>query len=89
LERNPSGKVPVLEKDGKVLYESAVVCDFLDEVFPQKPLQPKDPYQKAKDRLLFETHEKVLYYTFSDCNLYIHIYIYIYIDWPEKNVTKS
>ena len=34
LERNPYGKVPVLEDDGAVIYESAVIDEYLDEKYP-------------------------------------------------------
>lgn len=53
VERNPGGKVPVLEtKDGVVIYESLVVAEYLDEIFPStRPLLPKDPYKRAQDRM--------------------------------------
>jgi len=54
LERNPMGKVPALEKDGKVIYESLVVAEYLDEVYPEKPLLPKDPYERARQKILTE-----------------------------------
>ncbi|XP_072164681.1 glutathione S-transferase omega-1-like [Diadema setosum] len=54
LERNPAGKVPVMEYKGKVIPESLVICDLLDELFPDKPLWSKDPYQKAMNRLAME-----------------------------------
>ena len=42
LARSPMGKVPVLELDrGRRLSESAVITDYLEESFPQKPLLPK------------------------------------------------
>ncbi|KAG8235616.1 hypothetical protein J437_LFUL014874 [Ladona fulva] len=54
LEKSPLGKVPALEIDGQTIYESLIVSDFLDEKFPQRPLLPKDPMQKAKDKILVE-----------------------------------
>lgn len=55
-ELNPLGKVPVIEMpDGKVLYESAICCEFLEDMYPEKTqLSPKDPYEKHKQRLLIE-----------------------------------
>ncbi|XP_077998805.1 pyrimidodiazepine synthase-like [Glandiceps talaboti] len=52
LERNPKGLVPVLEHHGNVIYESLIVNDYLDAVFPDRPLNPKDPYKKAEDQML-------------------------------------
>lgn len=51
-EKNRSGKVPVLEDDGWVLPESAVIDEFLDERFPEPPLLPPDPGERAAARLL-------------------------------------
>jgi len=47
LAMNPNGVVPTLVHDGRVLYESSVVAEYLDEVFPDPPLLPADPYDKA------------------------------------------
>ena len=51
-EKNPSGKVPVLEEDGWVLPESAVIDEYLDERYPEPPLQPADPAERAFARLV-------------------------------------
>ena len=51
-EKNPSGKVPVLEEDGWVLPESAVIDEFLNERYPEPPLWPADPGERAAGRLL-------------------------------------
>jgi glutathione S-transferase len=40
LAINPLGQVPVLVHDGRVLTESSVINEYLDEVFPQVPLRP-------------------------------------------------
>jgi len=53
LARSPLGKVPILELDGgRRIAESGVICDYLEDAFPQKPLLPKDPYERAKVREL-------------------------------------
>jgi glutathione S-transferase len=48
----PHGRVPVLEEDGWVLPESAVVNEYLEERFPQPPLLPADQAARAAVRLL-------------------------------------
>jgi glutathione S-transferase len=48
---NPSGQVPVLVHDGKVITESTVIDEYLDEVFPDPPLKPADPYGRARMRI--------------------------------------
>jgi glutathione S-transferase len=53
LARTPAGKVPFLELDGgRRLCESQVICEYLEEAYPQKPLYPRDPFQRAKVREL-------------------------------------
>ncbi len=42
LRRNPAGKVPVLKIDGKILTESAAICEFLEELHPTPALMPTD-----------------------------------------------
>jgi glutathione S-transferase len=51
-EKNPAGKVPVLEEDGWVLPESAVICEYLNERHAEPPLWPADPGERASGRLL-------------------------------------
>ncbi len=51
-EKNPAGKVPVLEEDGRPLPESAVIMEFLEERYPEPPLLPRDPADRAAVRLL-------------------------------------
>jgi glutathione S-transferase len=48
----PSGRVPVIEEDGWVLPESAVINEYLEERFPEPPLLPADPGERAAARLL-------------------------------------
>ena len=53
LELSPLQKVPVLEVDGEVLFESAVINEYLDEI-TGGDLQPKDPLKRAKNRAWIE-----------------------------------
>ena len=53
LTRSPIGKVPFLElADGRRLSESAIIGEYIEDAYPQRPLLPKDPYQRAKVREL-------------------------------------
>jgi glutathione S-transferase len=51
-EKNPLGRVPVLEEDAFVLPESAVINEYLDERYPEPPLWPADAAERALARLL-------------------------------------
>ncbi len=50
-EKNPVGRVPVLEEDGLCIPESTVIMELLEERFPEPPLYPVDPAQRALARL--------------------------------------
>ena len=39
---NPTGKVPALDTGEMVIPESAVIMDYLEEMFPDRPLRPAD-----------------------------------------------
>ena len=57
-EKNPTGRVPVLEEDGRALPESAVIMEFLEERYPEPALLPPDPADRAFVRLLvFRDHD--------------------------------
>jgi glutathione S-transferase len=53
LSKNPLGRVPALElDDGRVLPESEVICEYLEDAFPEPSLRPKDPWARAQVRLI-------------------------------------
>jgi len=47
LAKNPMGKVPTLEDDGFVLWESTSICDYLASKRPERALAPVDPRGRA------------------------------------------
>lgn len=49
---NPDGIVPVLVHDGRVVRESTVINEYLEDVFPAVPLRPGDPWSRAEMRVL-------------------------------------
>jgi glutathione S-transferase len=66
-EKNPLGKVPVIEEDGFILPESAVIMEYLEERYPEPPLLPADPADRAMVRLRIERFDHALgdaYYAF-------------------------
>jgi glutathione S-transferase len=50
LKINPNGVIPTLVHDGRPLYESGTICEYLDEVFPEPPLRPADAWGRATMR---------------------------------------
>jgi RNA polymerase-associated protein len=65
-EKNPSGRVPVLEEAGRPLPESVVIMEFLEERYPRPALLPPDPADRAFVRLLLQRDEELTdpYYEF-------------------------
>jgi len=52
LRQNPSGKVPMLKIDGRTLAESSAIFEYLEEVYPDPPLLPDTPAERAEARRL-------------------------------------
>ena len=48
---NPGGVVPTLIDDGVVYYESSVIMEYLDDAYPEIPLRPAAPGDRARMRL--------------------------------------
>ncbi len=59
LHVSPLGKVPLLKVDDEILFESAVICEYLDEITPGS-LHPADPLQRAKHRACIEFGSSIL-----------------------------
>src|SRR5487761_2755907 len=57
LKRSPMGKVPYLEVDGRFLCESQVICEYLEDHYPDHPLYPKDVFERARVRELITVME--------------------------------
>ncbi len=51
LKLNPNGVMPTLIDDGNIVIESTVIGEYLDSRYPEPPLRPADPYERARMRL--------------------------------------
>jgi glutathione S-transferase len=76
LNLNPKAVVPTLVHDGNVILESTVICEYLDEVFPQPPLKPGSAAQRAAMRLWTKAvdedmHPACAEITFACCHRHI------------------
>lgn len=70
LEISPLGKTPVLDVGGRALFESAVICEYLEEAYP-RALHPEDPLARAQHRSWMEFSSSILnniagFYSASD-----------------------
>ncbi|KAM9197512.1 glutathione S-transferase omega-2-like isoform 3-T3 [Dugong dugon] len=61
--KHPFGQIPVLENSKcQLIYESVIICEYLDDVYPEKKLFPCDPYERARQKMLLELFCKILCY---------------------------
>ena len=51
LAVSPYGKVPALVHDGKAIFESVIINEYLEEVFPEPRLMPEDAFGRAQVRI--------------------------------------
>jgi len=51
LKLNPNAVVPTLVHDGRVVIESTVICEYVDDEWPGPPLKPSDAFGRAQMRL--------------------------------------
>ena len=61
VELNPNGVVPTLVHDGRIVIESNFILEYLEDVFPQVPLRPEDPYERARMRIWMDRFEHELH----------------------------
>ena len=70
IKLNPKGVVPTVVHDGRAVIESTLICEYLDDVFPDPPLKPADPAERAAMRVWTKAvdegiHEGVTAISFS------------------------
>jgi glutathione S-transferase len=59
LKLNPNATVPTLVHEGRVVVESSIICEYLEETFPEPVLMPADPFARAGARRWLKYHDEV------------------------------
>ena len=59
LRINPNGVVPTLVHDGVSIVDSSVICEYIDEVYPEPPIAPRDAKGRAQMRAWMRYFEEV------------------------------
>ena len=76
IKINPKSVVPSLVHDGKIINESTLICEYVDDVFPGESLIPDDPYTRTRMRLWTKAVDEQLHpacgeLTFVCCHRHI------------------
>ena len=61
LAKHPFGKVPTLEVDGELLYETAAITEYLDTVLAERKLSTATPMLQARMRQIMAIIDNYLY----------------------------
>ena len=67
LRLNPNAEVPTLIDEGKILYESTAIVEYLNEAYPQPPLMPDDPFKRAQIRMIDDFCDLHLFRSIIKC----------------------
>ena len=62
VKLNPKGVVPTLEDDGRIVIESNVILEYLEDRFPAVRLRPQDPYEQAMMRIWIYNSEEIAHH---------------------------
>ncbi|PZO39022.1 MAG: glutathione S-transferase family protein [Pseudanabaena frigida] len=61
LAKHPFGKVPTIEFDGEILYETTAITEYLDAMVASSKFSPSEPLQLARMRQIFSIVDSYLY----------------------------
>lgn len=58
---NPNGVVPTLKHDGRIVLESSIICEYLEDLFPDPPVRAQDVYARALERQWLKYQDEVVH----------------------------
>lgn len=68
VKLNPKGVVPTLDHDGRIIIESNVIIEYLEDVFPQIKLRPDDAFTTAQMRIWIFNSEEIAHTYVNTCS---------------------
>lgn len=68
LKLNPKAIVPALDHDGRIVIESNVMLEYLEDCFPQVRLRPEDPVARAQVRVWMFNSEELAHENVNTCS---------------------
>jgi glutathione S-transferase len=87
LKLNPKGVVPTIVDHGQPIVESNVICEYLDDAYPEPPLRPADPIQRAHMREWTVVPDQGLFPACATVSFAI-AFRYQYIERGEAEIAK-
>jgi glutathione S-transferase len=92
LKLNPNGVVPTLVHDGRVVIESTLIAEYLDEAFPEAPLRPSDLVDRAAMRMIANIPDLGLHAacgTVSTVVAFRHQYLALTPEELKRNIAET
>ncbi|NIB42318.1 glutathione S-transferase family protein [Pseudomaricurvus alkylphenolicus] len=83
LKINPKGLVPALIDKGTVVTESTVICEYLEDAYPDNPLMPEDPIKRAQVRYMLKLVDESLHINMMPI-VFGAVVRYIWLAKPEQ-----
>jgi glutathione S-transferase/RNA polymerase-associated protein len=58
-QASPRGEVPMLVDGAAKIFDSTIICEYLEDKYPQKPLRPSSAEERARVRMLEDTLDTI------------------------------
>jgi glutathione S-transferase len=88
MKLNPNAVVPTLIHDGKVIIESSMINEYVDDAFPDVPLRPADPYNRARMRLWVKQLDDGIHYAINTVTFAIAMRLPVLEQSPEEQKAR-
>jgi len=88
MKLNSNAVVPTLVHDGKVIIESSMINEYVDDAFPDMPLRPADPYSRAAMRLWVKQLDDGIHYAINTVTFAIAMRLPVLEQSPEEQKAR-
>jgi glutathione S-transferase len=88
MKLNPNAVVPTLIHDGNVIIESSMINEYVDDAFPDVPLRPAQPYDRARMRLWVKQLDDGIHYAINTVTFAIAMRLPVLEKSPEEQKAR-
>ena len=70
---SPRGEVPAFVHDGRAIFDSTIILEYIEDVWPTPPMLPADPYERARVRMIedvMDTHVEAIAWGLGELNFF-------------------